>query len=103
MPLWEEMSRRFAKTVFIGEIHCFQRWEGGVFKGVEKPTLEEQAKDTSTEKDLKFKYHAIVAEGKVKNDEDNIKMGKDKVKLEDLKDLGTFDSQSAWKAAIDSP
>lgn len=101
MPLWEALSRQYACMPDIGTVHAFQRWSGGIFRGVEKPKLIERAKAAGDEKKLKFKYHSVVAKGKLADDKDNAKLGLKNVEFKDLHDIGTFDSVSTWKAAID--
>ncbi|TVQ92009.1 MAG: hypothetical protein EA397_08025, partial [Deltaproteobacteria bacterium] len=101
LPLWQEISRQFAAMPPLpGEIHCFSRWVGGIFRGVERPTLEARAAAAGQFADLSFKFHALAAPGKLSNDERNRAQGLEPVALDELTEIALVDSQSALETAI---
>ena len=99
--LWNELSREFATQPVIGEIHCFQRWQGNVFSKVEKPTLEKRARKANALDKLKFKYHSIVGKESFSSQDLNKKYElSGPQKSTDLLDLGISDDESGWKAKL---
>jgi len=101
LPLWQEISRQYAAMPKLpGAVHCFQRWIGGVFKAVERPTLEARAAAAGQFADLSFAFHALAAPGKSTDDDKNKARGVGVVTAGDLTEIGTFSNQSAADVAL---
>jgi hypothetical protein len=95
-PLWLELSLSYAKFV-SGKIHVFARWEGDIFKNVEKPNVP---KIDGNE----FLYHALVPLLKVEPVEYDGKLQPNCQSPNDVRDESGDEGTTAanWKTQIEA-